>query len=64
VVATCPAPAKAELTSWEPVKPYQLRSVAPGPAETAAATFRHGNRRVVMEVTCNKSVPALKTTSP
>jgi hypothetical protein len=58
VVATCSAPATAQLLSWTATRPYRVDSVDAGPAEATEVTFRHGADRVTMTVTCDGGIPA------
>ena len=58
VVATCPSSGTARLQSWKAASPYKVASVAAGPAAAPAVTFKHGNRAVVMTVTCDGGVPS------
>ena len=62
VVATCPSATTAELRSWSATKPYKVNDVNAGPATAAVVTFKHGNRRVMMTVTCTAGTPSTTNT--
>lgn len=58
VVAVCRSAETVELVSWSATKPYKVDAVDPGPDATAVVTFKHGNRRVIMTVTCSDGRPS------
>ena len=62
VVATCPSASTAELLSWSAIKPYKVNDVNAGPATAAVVTFKHGNDRVMMTVTCTAGTPSTTNT--
>jgi serine/threonine-protein kinase len=61
VRATCPSASTAQLLSWSATKPYKVNEVDEGPASSALAVFKHGNRLVRMTVTCSDGVPSSST---
>ncbi|WP_305786979.1 serine/threonine-protein kinase [Symbioplanes lichenis] len=58
VRAVCPARETAQILSWTAVKPYKVidGDKAAGPAP--AVSFKHGNTRLTMTVTCAAGVPS------
>jgi serine/threonine-protein kinase len=62
VVATCQPGDQAQLLSTTPTKPYKLGTEHAGPAATATATFVHGNKSVLMAITCAGGVPTATVT--
>ena len=61
VEATCTSGGSAELLSWTPSRPYRLKSVDPGPAQSTEVEFKHGKRVTRMTVTCSGGVPSAAT---
>ncbi len=61
VEASCTPGGSAELLSWTPSRPYKLKSVDPGPAQTTEVEFKHGKRVTRMTVTCSGGVPSADT---
>ncbi|GGN49990.1 serine/threonine-protein kinase [Actinoplanes campanulatus] len=59
VVATCHPGGDAEILSWKAAGSYKVQSTDPGPAAAPSVTFKHGNRRVTMTVSCDSGAPAL-----
>ncbi|MFD0522001.1 serine/threonine-protein kinase [Paractinoplanes durhamensis] len=62
VRATCTAPGTAQIISWTATKPYKVvhGETEAGPAPTVS--FKHGNSRVDMTVTCNAGLPSATST--
>jgi hypothetical protein len=58
VEATCTSGDDAKLLSWTPTKPYKVKDVDPGPAASAKAEFKHGNRTSTITVTCTAGIPS------
>ncbi|MFI7599966.1 serine/threonine-protein kinase [Actinoplanes sp. NPDC049681] len=56
VRATCTAPDRAELVTWEAKKPYKVQDSDAGPAASPWVIFKHGNDRLRMTVTCAAGV--------
>ncbi|WP_306210112.1 serine/threonine-protein kinase [Actinoplanes sp. RD1] len=58
VRATCPSGETAQILSWTAAKPYKVveGDKAAGPAPEVS--FKHGNTRLTMTVTCTAGVPA------
>jgi serine/threonine-protein kinase len=61
VRATCAGPSTARLISWSATRPFRVDRVDAGPAATAVATFKQGQRFVRMTVTCQEGVPSANT---
>jgi serine/threonine-protein kinase len=61
VEASCTPGGSAELLSWTPSRPYKLKSVDPGPAQSTEVEFKHGKRVTRMTVTCSGGVPSADT---
>ncbi|GAA0477375.1 serine/threonine-protein kinase [Actinoplanes campanulatus] len=59
VVATCHPGGDAEILSWKAAGSYKVQSADPGPSGAPSVTFKHGNRRVTMTVSCDSGAPAL-----
>ncbi|MFB9414403.1 serine/threonine-protein kinase [Dactylosporangium matsuzakiense] len=62
VTAECTADNQAHVTSSSPTRPYKVDDQQPGPASSATVTFRHGNTRVTVTVTCSNGTPTAATT--
>ncbi|WP_433619261.1 protein kinase domain-containing protein [Dactylosporangium sp. CA-139114] len=60
ITAEC-AGGLARITDQTPTKPWKVDDERPGPAAAASVTFRHGNTRVTMRVTCPGGTPSLNT---
>ncbi|MEV4708787.1 serine/threonine-protein kinase [Actinoplanes sp. NPDC049316] len=61
VRATCPDPGRAQLLSWAATRPWKVDAVESGPGAAPYVTFRHGNERVRMTVTCSSGVASVST---
>ncbi|MGA5302857.1 serine/threonine-protein kinase [Nucisporomicrobium flavum] len=61
VRASCPEAGRAQLLSWSATRPYKVDGVDAGPAAAASATFRHGNERIRMTVTCSSGTASVST---
>ncbi len=61
VEASCTPGGSAELLSWKPSRPYKLKSVDPGPAQSTEVEFKHGKRLTRMTVTCSGGIPSAET---
>ncbi|WP_275979970.1 serine/threonine-protein kinase [Couchioplanes caeruleus] len=61
VRASCPEPGRAQLLSWTAARPWKVDDVEAGPAAAASATFRHGNERLRMTVTCSSGTASVST---
>ncbi|MFI5907977.1 serine/threonine-protein kinase [Dactylosporangium sp. NPDC051541] len=59
VTAECTGSGQAHVTGAAPTKPYKVDDEQPGPAAAASVTFKHGNRRVTMTVTCSGGTPSV-----
>ncbi|MBW6435623.1 serine/threonine protein kinase [Actinoplanes hulinensis] len=59
VVATCHPGGDAEILSWKAAGSYKVQSTDPGPSAAPSVTFKHGNRRVTMTVSCDSGAPTL-----
>jgi serine/threonine-protein kinase len=57
VLAMCSADDQAVLSSWTATDGFKLDQVQPGPATSAAVSFRHGNQTSAVRVTCSAGVP-------
>ncbi len=62
VVATCTAPAKAQLLSATPAASFTTTKVKAGPGAVAYAVFRNDSAKLRMTVTCRGGVAEEKTT--
>ncbi|MER7283003.1 serine/threonine-protein kinase [Dactylosporangium sp. NPDC000244] len=60
VTAEC-ADGLARITDRTPAKSWKVDDEQTGPAAAASVTFRHGNTRVTMTVTCPGGTPSLST---
>nr|BFE58217.1 hypothetical protein GCM10020063_027430 [Dactylosporangium thailandense] len=63
VTAEC-ADGMARITDRTPAKSWKVDDEQTGPAAVASVTFRHGNTRVTMTVTCPGGTPSLSTDTP
>ena len=63
VTAVCTPTDLAELRSWQPIRPYSLGPVRPGPADAATADFLRGKDTVRMTVTCADGRPSHTVTA-
>jgi eukaryotic-like serine/threonine-protein kinase len=59
--ATCPQPTSAKILSSGATKPYKVDDADAGPSDEPSITFRHGNKRVTMTVSCAGSKPSVAT---
>ncbi|AGL20613.1 serine/threonine-protein kinase [Actinoplanes sp. N902-109] len=58
VTARCTTATQPDLISWDPAKSYKTDTVT-----TTAVTFKHGNTRIRMTVTCTTGTPTATTAS-
>ncbi|XVV16733.1 protein kinase domain-containing protein [Actinoplanes sp. CA-131856] len=57
--ATCPAPATAQITSWQATKPYRVLTASGGPSAAPSVTVKQGKSLVTMTVTCAAGTPSV-----
>ena len=61
VRATCPSPGTAQILSWSATKPYKVVEGDDAAGPSPSVSFKHGNTRVTMTVTCDDGVPSSTT---
>jgi len=57
VTADCPAAATARILDWSAAHGYHEEAVDAGPGAAPFVTFRHGQQRVTVTVTCSAGEP-------
>jgi serine/threonine-protein kinase len=62
VRAICPATDTAQILSWSATKPYKVVEGDNEAGPAPAVSFKHGNRKLVMTVTCSGGVPSSTST--
>jgi len=58
VTAECPAARTARILDWSPARGYHEESADAGPGAAPYVTFRHGQDRVTLTVTCAAGEPS------
>ena len=62
VTATCPAAGTAQILSWAATKPYKVTEGDKEAGPSPSVSFKHGNSRLTMTVTCDGGVPSATST--
>jgi hypothetical protein len=62
IQATCPGADTAQILSWTATKPYKLSEWDKEAGPSPVVSFKHGNTRVTMTVTCDNGVPSAAVT--
>jgi eukaryotic-like serine/threonine-protein kinase len=62
VTATCPAAETAQILSWTATRPYKVTEGDKEAGPSPEVSFKHGNRRLTMTVTCDDGVPSATST--